>query len=51
MGSFAMLLSGASEENGQKVMDRICRSFHSNYPRSRANLHCRVYPIVVEQDD
>jgi len=50
-GSFAILLSTATLENAQKVMERVKNSFHSNYPRSRAVLRCRVYPLNTEQND
>jgi len=51
MGSFALLLSGATEENAGKVMDRIQRSFHGSYPRSRAILRYRIYPLETASAD
>lgn len=47
-GEFALLLPGASEENARKVMERIERSFHSTYPRSKACLRYKVFPLKVE---
>ena len=44
LGSFALLLPGASSENAQRVMERLFRDFHSMYPRSRAILNYRIYP-------
>ena len=46
LGSFALLLPGASAENGRIVMERVIRDFHSNYPRSRASLRYSVYPMT-----
>ncbi len=46
-GSYIVLLSGASEENARKVMERIDRAFHASYPRSRAHLDCRYYPLRI----
>ncbi|MBR5537090.1 MAG: hypothetical protein IKU58_04240 [Clostridia bacterium] len=37
MGSFALLLPTAAEENAEKVMERVKHQFHTTYPRSRAN--------------
>ena len=48
LGSFALLLSGATKENSEKVMERVERDFHSTYPRSRAQLRYSVYPLTVE---
>ena len=48
MGGFALLLSGASPENAQKVMDRIRRAFHGTYPRSKAELSYHIYPLSSE---
>lgn len=50
MGSFVLLLPGASQENAQKVMQRVDRNFHSTYPRSKAVLQYRVYPLTAQAD-
>ena len=50
MGSFALLLSGATEENAGKVMTRVQTAFHSTYPRSRAILRYRIYPLSTDQN-
>ena len=50
MGSFAVLLPTASEENAWKVMERVKKDFHVTYPRSRAELQCRVYPLELEEE-
>lgn len=44
-GSYIVLLSGASEEDSHKVMERIERVFRTSYPRSKAYLNYRVYPL------
>lgn len=48
-GSYVVLLSGATTENARTVMDRIDRAFHTAYPRSRAHLACRYYPLQLCQ--
>lgn len=48
-GSYVVLLSGATTENARTVMDRIDRAFHTAYPRSRAHLACRYYPLQICQ--
>ena len=50
MGSFAVMLPTASVENAQKVMARVDKEFHSAYPRSKAVLHYRVYPLLVDEE-
>ena len=50
MGSFAVLLPTASEENAWKVMERVKKEFHATYPRSKAELQCRVYPLELEEE-
>ena len=50
MGSFALLLSAATEENSARVMDRIRSSFHNAYPRSHAILHYSVYPLKADTE-
>ncbi|MBQ4578754.1 MAG: hypothetical protein IJA84_06820 [Clostridia bacterium] len=50
LGSFAVLLPTASVENAQKVMERVDKSFHSAYPRSRAALQYRVYPLTPHEE-
>lgn len=47
-GGFAVLLSGASEENAHKVMERIERNFRTAYPRSKAYLRYHVFPLKTE---
>lgn len=46
MGSFAVLLSTASMENAQKVIERVKKEFHSAHPRSKATLQYRTYPLT-----
>lgn len=46
-GSYIVLLSGASEENARSVMERIDRAFHTSYPRSRAFLSSKIYPLRI----
>ena len=46
-GAYVVLLSGASEANANAVMERIDRAFHSAYPRSKAYLDCRIYPLTA----
>ena len=48
-GSYVVLLSGATTENARTVMERIDRAFHTAYPRSRAHLACRYYPLQLCQ--
>ena len=50
LGSFALLLPGASEENAQKVVERICREFYNTYPRSQAALNYHIYPLTTETE-
>lgn len=47
-GSYIVLLSGASEENAQTVMHRIERAFRTSYPRSKARLSCKIYPLTLK---
>ncbi len=49
MGSFAVLLPTASVENAKKVMERVEKEFHVTYPRSKAALQYRVYPLTLEE--
>jgi len=49
LGSFALLLPGASAENGRTVMERVERDFHSTYPRSKAHLRYNVYPMKARE--
>ena len=48
-GAFILLLSGASEENAHKVMQRLENSFYSTYPRSSAVLTHKIYPLNPSQ--
>ena len=50
-GAFILLLSGASEENAHKVMQRLENSFYSTYPRSSAVLTHKIYPLNPSQGD
>jgi len=50
-GSFALLLSSATLENADMVMKRIEQNFRDMYPRSRASLRYRVYPLQTEKDE
>ena len=47
-GSYIVLLSGASVDNAHIVMDRIERTFRASYPRSKAYLDYKIYPLVKE---
>ena len=47
-GAYVVLLAGASEENAQIVMERIERVFRTSYPRSKAYLEYRIYPLATE---
>ena len=51
MGTFAVLLPTASVENAQKVMERVDKAFHTTYPRSRATLQYRVYPLTPSEEE
>lgn len=44
-GSYIVLLSGASIEDSKRVMERIERIFRSSYPRSKAYLDYKLYPV------
>lgn len=48
-GSYVVLLSRATKENTRVVIERIDRAFHTAYPRSRAHLDYRVYPLQICQ--
>ena len=48
MGSFALLLSGATAENSEMVMERLQRAFSTAYPRSKAYLQYRIYPMNAD---
>ena len=50
MGSFALLLSGATEENAEKVMERLQRAFCTAYPRSKAYFRYRLYPLLNSEN-
>lgn len=50
MGSFAVLLPTATVENARKVMERVDHQFHVTYPRSRAELQYRVYPLTFGEE-
>lgn len=45
LDSFALLLSGATEENSCKVMERIQQDFRASYPRAHVKLCYCVYPL------
>lgn len=45
MGSFLVLLSGASVEDAHEIMERIRTQFRKTYPRSKARANYYVYPI------
>lgn len=51
MGQFIVLLNGASEENSHKVVERINKNFHTTYPRSKARLAFRVYPLKQKKNE
>lgn len=44
-GSYVMMLTGASEENAQVVIERLDRAFHKAYSHSKACLSFRVFPL------
>lgn len=44
-GSYVMMLTGASEENAQVVIERLDRAFHRAYSHSKACLSFRVFPL------
>lgn len=50
MGSFALLLPTATVENARKVMERVEHQFHATYPRARAELQYRVYPLTFGEE-
>lgn len=45
-GSYVMMLTGASEENAQVVIERLDRAFHKAYSHSEACLSFRVFPLT-----
>lgn len=47
-GATLLLLPGASLDNAYKVMERIDRSFHATYPKSKARLQYKVFPLSTE---
>lgn len=51
LGSFAVLLPTASAENAQRVMERVNHVFHTTYPRARAELQYRVYPLTIGEEE
>ena len=46
-GSYIVLLSGASLDNARVVTERIERVFRASYPRSKAYLDYKAYPLTV----
>lgn len=44
-GSYVMMLTGASEEKAQVVIERLDRAFHKAYSHSGACLSFRVFPL------
>ena len=48
-GSYLLLLSGASTEDAQMVMERLDRDFHKTYSRSGACISYRIYLLEVEK--
>jgi GGDEF domain-containing protein len=51
MGQFIVLLNGASEENSHKVVERINKNFHTTYPRSKAKLAFKIYPLKQKKNE
>ena len=51
LGSFAVLLPTASAENAQRVMERVNHVFHTTYPKARAELQYRVYPLTIGEEE
>lgn len=47
-GSYVMMLTGASEEDAEVVMERLDRAFHKAYSHSKACLSFRVFPLSPE---
>ncbi len=47
-GAFVLLLSGASMENAEKVVERVKNVFYSTYQRTNAIIDYRIYPLQVE---
>ena len=50
-GSYIVLLSGASEDDSRRVMERIERAFRNAYPRSRAYLDYTLHPLQASSLD
>ena len=50
-GSYIVLLSGASEDDSRRVMERIERAFRTAYPRSKAYLDYTMYPLRASSLD
>ena len=50
-GSYIVLLSGASEEDSKRVMERIEKVFRNAYPRSRAYLDYTLHPLKTTTMD
>ena len=51
LGRFAVLLPTASAENAQRVMERVNHVFHTTYPKARAELQYRVYPLTIGEEE
>jgi len=51
LGSFALLLSGATAENTHRIMERVEKNFYSTYPRAQSVLRYRVYPLEVKSEE
>lgn len=47
---FVLLLPGATEENAQKVIERILQVYGTLYPRANTTVKFRVYPIMVHTE-
>ena len=50
-GRFLVLLPGADEGNAEKVMQRLRSGFHDMFPRSKAMLSYRIYPLSAGMEE
>lgn len=48
MGSFALLLPGAAAEDAARVIQRVESNFRNAYPRAKAKLNYRVFPLTPD---
>lgn len=48
IGSYILMLTGANEENANKVMERLEKNFHSKYPNSKVEISYQIEALREE---